>query len=188
MNAIATKITDEDLVYQIVSTNNTALFGVLYNRFSRMVFYKCYGFSKNKQEAEDLMHDVFIRLFIKLKTFKGTSKFSVWLYSFTYNFCVNYVQRNNYKKNEKITVLTDKIKDQNIKDEKEGALFLELKSIRLAKAFRMIAASEKMILLMKYQDDMSIKEISNTLNIGNSAVKMRLKRAKDKISEIYKDL
>ncbi|WBX69076.1 hypothetical protein PG910_01375 [Tenacibaculum dicentrarchi] len=35
---------------------------------------------------------------------------------------------------------------------------------------------------------MSIKEISNTLNIGNSAVKMRLKRAKDKISEIYKNL
>ncbi|MEX6627084.1 RNA polymerase sigma factor [Tenacibaculum salmonis] len=190
MNAIAIKITDEDLVYEIVKTNNSALFAILYNRFSRMVFNKCYGFSKNKQEAEDLMHDVFVRLFIKLKTFKGNSKFSVWLYSFTYNFCVNYVQRNQYKKISKITVVTDRIKDKNILKEEidNETILLELKSVKLGKALGLIGVSEKNILLMKYQDDMSIKEISNKLNLGVSAVKMRLKRAKAKILKVYKEL
>ncbi|WP_337994797.1 RNA polymerase sigma factor [Polaribacter ponticola] len=95
-------LTDEELVFKIVETNNSQLFAILYDRFSKVVYNKCYGFSKNKEEAEDLTHDVFIRLFVKLKTFKGNSKFSTWLYSFTYNFCVNYVQRNTHKKRRKL--------------------------------------------------------------------------------------
>jgi len=45
-----------------------------------------------------------------------------------------------------------------------------------------------MILLMKYQDDMSIKDISQSLSIGDSAVKMRLKRAKEKVIKAYNEL
>ena len=187
MNTIALKITDEDLVFEIVRTNNTELFATLYDRFSTVVYNKCYSFSKNKEEAENLMHDIFVRLFVKLKTFKGTSKFSTWLYSFTYNFCVNYVQRNGYKKKEKITIVTDDIKDINAGDEIEDANLFELKSVKLAKVLTLIEPSEKMILLMKYQDDMSIKEIKEILNIGESAVKMRIKRAKAKVVKIYQD-
>ena len=145
-------------------------------------------FSKNKEEAEDLTHDVFIRLFVKLRTFKGNSKFSTWLYSFTYNFCVNYVQRNAYKKKEKITVVTDQIKDEDVFDEIDDAHLFELKSDKLAKVLTLIDPTEKMILLMKYQDDMSIKEIMEALKIGESAVKMRVKRAKTKVLNLYDEL
>jgi RNA polymerase sigma-70 factor (ECF subfamily) len=182
------KLSDEDLVFKIVETNNSQLFAVLYDRFSKVVYNKCYGFSKNKEEAEDLTHDVFIRLFVKLKTFKGNSKFSTWLYSFTYNFCVNYVQRNDHKKKEKVTVVTDQIKEDDDTDEIEDAQLFELKSENLAKAFALIDAKEKMILLMKYQDDMSIREISEALEIGESAVKMRIKRAKQKFVISYEEL
>mgnify|MGYP000660439234 CR=1 FL=1 len=189
MNTIAIKITDEDLVFEIVRTNNTELFATLYDRFSTVVYNKCYGFSKNKEEAEDLMQDVFVRLFVKLKTFKGNSKFSTWLYSFTYNFCVNYVQRNSHKKKEKVTVVTDQIKENtDSADEIEDSNLLELKSAKLAKVLSLIEPSEKMILLMKYQDDMSIKEIKEVLNIGESAVKMRVKRAKAKVVKLYEEL
>lgn len=188
MSIITAKITDEDLVFEIIRTNNTALYAILYERFSKFVYNKCYGFSKNKQEAEDLMHDVFIRLFSKLKTFKGSSKFSVWLYSFTYNFCVNYVQRNSYKKKEKITVITSEIKETGGEDEIDYPVFFELKSEKLAKALKMITSSEKMILLLKHQNDMTIKEISEVLGIGDSAVKMRLKRSKEKLINVYNEL
>ena len=188
MNTIALRITDEDLVFEIVKTNNTELFATLYDRFSTVVYNKCYSFSKSKEEAEDLMQDVFVRLFVKLKTFKGTSKFSTWLYSFTYNFCVNYVQRDNHKKNEKVTIVTDQIKENDTIDEIEDADLLKLKSAKLAKVLTMIEPSEKMILLMKYQDEMSILEIKEILNIGESAVKMRVKRAKAKVIKLYEDL
>ena len=154
-------LSDEELIFKIVATNNTQLFAVLYDRFSKVVYNKCYGFSKNKEEAEDLTHDVFIRLFVKLKTFKGNSKFSTWLYSFTYNFCVNYVQRNDFKKKEKVTVVTDNIQDDDLSQEIDDLTLFELKSEKLAKALSLIDPTEKMILLMKYQDDMSIKEIKD---------------------------
>ena len=181
-------LSDEDLVFKIVETNNAQLFAVLYDRFSKVVYNKCYGFSKNKEEAEDLTHDVFIRLFVKIKTFKGNSKFSTWLYSFTYNFCVNYVQRNDHKKKEKVTVVTDNIKEDDISQEIDDLTLFELKSEKLAKALTLIDPTEKMILLMKYQDDMTIKEIQDFLKIGESAVKMRIKRAKQKVVRTYEEL
>ncbi|RSC92078.1 RNA polymerase sigma factor [Tenacibaculum singaporense] len=182
------KISDEDLVRKIVEKNDTHLFAVLYDRYAGVVYNKCYGFSKNKEEAQDLTHDVFIRLFVKLRTFKGKSKFSTWLYSFTYNFCVNYVQRNKEKKKEKVTVVTDEIKEESNIDDIDDATLFELKSDKLAKALEMISPPEKMILLMKYQDEMSIKDISMGLDLGESAVKMRLKRAKEKVVKAYNEL
>ncbi|TVZ55974.1 RNA polymerase sigma-70 factor (ECF subfamily) [Lutibacter sp. Hel_I_33_5] len=182
------KLSDEELVYKIVETNNTHLFAVLYDRYSSVVYNKCYGFSKNKEEAQDLTHDVFIKLFVKLRSFKGKSKFSTWLYSFTYNFCVNYVQRNSHKKKERITIVTDDIKEDDNFDEIEDSTLFELKSDKLAKALELIDAQDKMILLMKYQDDMSIQEIQDALELGSSAVKMRIKRAKEKVVRKYQEL
>ncbi len=181
-------LSDEELVYKIVETNNTHLFAVLYDRYAVVVYNKCYGFSKNKEEAQDLTHDVFIRLFVKLRTFKGKSKFSTWLYSFTYNFCVNYVQRDSNKKKENKTIITDNIKEVDDSDEIDDAALFELKADKLAKAMAIIEPNDKIILLMKYQDDLSIKEISKVLEIGESAVKMRLKRAKGKVVNVYNEL
>ncbi|MFD2568642.1 RNA polymerase sigma factor [Pseudotenacibaculum haliotis] len=183
-----TTLSDEELVAKIVRTNDTHLFAVLYDRYASVVYNKCYGFANSKEEAEDLTHDVFIRLFVKLRTFKGASKFSTWLYSFTYNFCVNYVQRNSNKKKEKVTVVTDQIKEDASVEEIDDATLFALRSDQLAKAMQMIDPNDKMILLMKYQDDMSIKEISQLLELGESAVKMRLKRAKEKVVQICKGL
>lgn len=182
------ELSDEELVYKIVQTNNTHLFAVLYDRFSGIVYNKCYGFANSKEEAQDLTHDIFIQLFIKLRTFKGTSKFSTWLYSFTYNFCVNYVQRDAHKKKEKNTVVVDQIKESDDVGDIDDATLFELKADKLAKAMAIIDPNYKMILLMKYQDDLSIKEISEGLKIGESAVKMRLKRAKEKVVNIYNEL
>ena len=178
-------LTDNELVEKIVKTNDTHLFAVLYERHVSMVYNKCYGFATNKEEAQDLAHDVFIKLFVKLKTFKGTAKFSTWLYSFTYNFCVNYVTRNNYKKNEKN--FEGEISDSEDDDESEASIF-EMKAEKLKKALELIDPNDKMLLLLKYQDDLSIKELMDSLEINESAVKMRLKRAREKLISIYKNL
>ena len=189
MKINAQKLSDEDLVREIVEKNDTHLFAVLYDRYAGLVYNKCYGFSINKEEAQDLAHDVFVQLFIKLRMFKGKSKFSTWLYSFTYNFCVNYVQRNSDKKKERVTIVTDVIKDEDINENEEDDTDLfKLKSEKLGEALNIIDVEEKMILLMKYQDDMSIKEIQEVLSLGASAVKMRVKRAKEKVIIAYNNL
>ncbi len=180
------KQTDEDLVEAIVKTNNTLLFEILYDRYAALVYNKCYGFAKDADEAKDMTQDVFLKLFVKLASFKGKSKFSTWLYAFTYNHCVNYVTRDKAKKFEKQSVDYEDIENLS-EDEEDDNSFLDMRVDKLQKALEMISPEEKMILLLKYQDFLSIKEIESVLDVGESAVKMRIKRAKDKLVTMYNE-
>ena len=167
-----------------METNDTLLFEILYDRYATLVYNKCYGFARDADEAKDLTQDVFLKLFVKLASFKGKSKFSTWLYSFTYNHCVNYVTRNTAKKIEKQSV--DYTDIENVSDsELDDKNFLNMRVDKLKKVMDLISPEEKMILLLKYQDNLTIKEIVSVLEIGESAVKMRIKRAKDKLIEVY---
>ncbi|NKI30312.1 sigma-70 family RNA polymerase sigma factor [Croceivirga thetidis] len=187
-NSAFDKLSDEELVSKIVAKNDTLLFGVLYDRYVPMVYNKCYGFARSQDEAEDLTQDVFLMLFIKLASFKGKSKFSTWLYSFTYNFCVNYVNRNKQRKMSDKSVPVEETEYRLTEEEVPDDAIFEMKANKLDKALNEISAEDKSILLLKYQDGASIKELSELLEIGESAVKMRLKRAKAKLVETYKSL
>jgi len=178
---------DEDLIKGIVLNNDTLLFEILYDRYATLVYNKCMGFAKDEDEAKDLTQDVFLKLFVKLASFKGKSKFSTWLYAFTYNHCVNYVTRNTAKKIEKQSVDYADIENiENLSDhEEDDSSFLAMKVDKLKIALELISPEEKMILLLKYQDFLTIKEIEDVLEIGESAVKMRIKRAKDKLVDVY---
>ncbi|KQC31654.1 RNA polymerase sigma-70 factor [Flagellimonas eckloniae] len=178
-------LTDEELVQKIVASNDTLLFGVLYDRYAKMVYNKCYGFSKSQDEAEDLTQDVFLMLFVKLASFKGKSKFSTWLYSFTYNFCVNYVNRNKQRKMSDNSVPMENTEYKLTETEVPDESIYELKASRLDKALQLLTPEDKSILLLKYQDGASIKDLCELMEVGESAIKMRLKRAKAKLLEIY---
>lgn len=180
-------LSDEELVKKIVADNDPMLFGKLYDRYVKMVYNKCYGFAKSADEAEDLTQDVFLQLFIKLRTFKGKSKFSTWLYSFTYNFCVNYVNRNKQLKIRDKSVQVETSEHKLTEEVPDESLF-EMKADKLKKALELIAAEDKSLLLLKYQDGASIKDLVSLLEIGESAVKMRIKRAKERLVEIYNTL
>ncbi|WP_203583811.1 RNA polymerase sigma factor [Flagellimonas sediminis] len=180
-------LSDEELVEQIVASNDPLLFGKLYDRYAKMVYNKCFGFAKSEDEAEDLTQDVFLQLFIKLRTFKGRSKFSTWLYSFTYNFCVNYVNRNKQLKIRDQSVQVDE-SDQKLTEEVPDESLFEMKADKLKKSLELLSAEDKSLLLLKYQDGASIKELVELLELGDSAVKMRLKRAKERLVEIYNTL
>ena len=179
-------ISDEELIQKITQTNDTHLFGVLYDRYSSIVYNKCLGFIGSKEEAQDLTQDLFVKLFVKLKSFKGESKFSTWLYSFTYNHCVNYVQREVKGKKNTYSI-HDEIDDENI-DEIHDQQIFELKAENLNKALQLITPEERILLLLKYQDDLSIKEIAALNELGESAVKMRLSRAKANLIKQYNTL
>ncbi len=178
-----TDLDDLELVSKIVARNDTHLFAILYDRYAETIYGKCLSFSKSTEEAQDLTHDIFIKLFLKLRTFKGQSKFSTWLYSFTYNFCLNYVTRDQKKAKEKFTPLAHE--NYAIEEEVSDEDIYLMKADKLMNSLEKIDPDERMILLMKYQDDFSILDIQNALDLGESAVKMRLKRAKEKLKLAY---
>ncbi len=179
-------MTDEELVSKIVSSNNTDLFEVLYDRFSKIIYNKCYSFVNNEEEAKDLTQDIFLKLFVKLSSFQGKSKFSTWVYSFTYNHCVNYVSRNPVKKYE--VRLSESFDMENYSDEKMviNEDFVDNNSeVKLNHALNEISEDDKSILTLKYQKNLTIKNIESLLGIGSSAVKMRIKRARERLAASY---
>ncbi|AWG20182.1 RNA polymerase subunit sigma-70 [Flavobacterium faecale] len=176
-------ILDEELASKIGRTNDTVLFGVLYDRYEHLVYNKCYGFVRSVDEAKDLTQDVFLHVFVKIGTFKGNSKFSTWLYSVTYNFCVNYLSRD---KERQMASHSNQIEEQyDLAIEVSDYSLSQMQVDKLEKALTLIAPEDRMILQMKYQDEASIKELQEVLELSESAVKMRLSRAKTKIAELY---
>ena len=177
-------LTEEELVKTIIETKNTLLFGIIYDRYADKIYTKCAGFSRSDDEAADLTQDVFLMIFVKMGGFKGDSKFSSWVYALTYNFCVNYVNRN---KERKMSEKSDKLDaaEANLSINVEDRSLFRLRTDKLKRVLEHIAPEDKAILLLKYQDDVPVKELCTILNIGESAVKMRLKRAKARLIETY---
>lgn len=182
----AEALTDEELVRLIVSTKDAVYYGMLYDRYANHVYNRCLRFIPQKEEAQDLTHDLFIKMYYKLSSFEHRSSFSTWLYTFTYNFCLNHLNRKYNGKKEKEQAWDDQLDNEAF--EISDSDIMALKSEKLAKAMDCIDTADKLILLMKYQDEFTIKEISESLNIGESAVKMRINRAKKRVLDEYEKL
>jgi RNA polymerase sigma factor (sigma-70 family) len=173
------KVSDEELVRSYIATQSNYYFGILYSRYCDKVYRKCLMFTKDPAKAEDFAHDIFLRLTVRLSSFKEQAKFSTWLFSITYNYCTDQL-RSSRRKGE---VLMDENMDWQ--EEDNDSDLAEMEASRLKKALSALSMEEQSLLLMKYQDDVSIREMSNVLNLTESAIKMRLKRAKEKLRKKY---
>lgn len=173
--------TDEELVRLYVSTQRNEYFESLYSRYCDKVYRKCLSYAKDTARAEDYTHDVFLRLIVKLGSFREEAKFSTWLYSVTYNYCMDQMRSKS-----KVEVYGDDVYEQAENyAEVDDAEIAEMEAQGLSKSLALLTPDEQSLLLMKYQDGFSIRDISGMLDLTESAVKMRLKRAKDKLRKRY---
>lgn len=181
----ARQLSDWDIIQKILE-GEKYLLEILYNRYATKVFHKCLSITKDRDISKDLSHDIIIKIFLNLVKFKGTADFSFWVYSITYNHCMDYLKK---KKRLHFDDLASKSSTQISTDEieLEHKVLKELRLDQLELLFEELKADEKIILLMRYQDGMSVKEIATTLKVGESAIKMRLKRSRDRLAELIKD-
>jgi RNA polymerase sigma factor (sigma-70 family) len=177
------ELSDEIIISQIVNNGHHHLFEELYTRYFKKVMDKSYSFLKNRQLAEEAASDVLSKAYEKLSGFKSNSSFSSWLYSITYNHCIDYLRlqkKLHYPEWNQANIIPEII------DETEEDL-TELNYNNLIKILELIHPEEKAMIQMKYQDNLSIKEIGNALRVSESAAKMRLKRAKARVLYLYKE-
>lgn len=181
---IPTTMSDEDVIKEYLATQNSAYFDILYKRYSGKIFGKCISLLKEEARAADATQEIFMKILLNLSKFSGKSKFSTWIYSITYNFCIDVIRRA--KKDP--SLLVDDIETKHdVVDDIEDTYLLELKVSRLKVILEEIPTMDKSFLLMKYQDEMSIKEIGEILDKSESAIKMKIKRAKQKFRKTFKD-
>lgn len=174
---------DEEIVSEILKNHRHDLFEILYKRYYKKVLDKSYSFLKNRQLAEEAAGDVLSKAFEKLSSYKETASFSSWLYSISYNHCIDFLRAKkklHYPEWNQANIIPEII------DESEEDL-VEFNYNNLLQILEEIHPEEKAMIQMKYQDNLSIKDISEALRVSESAAKMRLKRAKARVLYLYKE-
>ncbi len=176
-------LSDEELVINIKTTGSFWYFEELYKRYYSKVLDKCYSIVKNRNTAIELAEDIFSKTFEKLQGFKHLSSFSSWLYSISYNHCIDYLREKkkmhypNWNRENEIPEIIDE-SEENIEDINYENLLVVLE---------LIHPEDKALLLMKYQENLTLKQISGALRITTDATKMRLKRARTRVIYLYTD-
>jgi len=176
---------DEELLRLISETHDASYFEMLYDRYAPFVYNKCFWFVNDEEEAKDLTQEIFIKVYLNLSKFKGNSKLSTWIYAITVHTSIKFVNKNK----NKAVLLSEEILQNHFNangdsNEPSDAEMLDINYEMLEEIMNVLPVEDKMLLLMKYQDNLSISKIVQILNIKESAVKMRLLRAKKKVKEL----
>ncbi|MBL0190690.1 MAG: sigma-70 family RNA polymerase sigma factor [Saprospiraceae bacterium] len=176
------QLSDEEVIVRYLDSQKRVYFNILYDRYSNKIFAKCISILKDETKAVDASQEIIIKLVTNLSKFGGNSKFSTWVYSITYNYCIDILRKT---KKEQLLFKDESAFNENIPEDEDDVFLTEIMFDRLKILIDKLDETERALLLMKYQDDMMIKEISSIMQITESAIKMRLKRAKDKLKKFY---
>ncbi len=182
-----TNISDKEVVEQIIETGDTDLFNILYDRYVNKIYHKCLLITKDKEVSKDLTHDILIKVFLNISKLKTVTNFSLWVHSISYNHCIDYLRlKKKFQHEDYEEELFENISEEELEREQK-----ELKEIRLSElelVFEKLTQEERFILLMRYKDNLSIKDMAKAFEIGESALKMRLKRARDHLASLLKKI
>ena len=127
----------------------------------------------NKDLADDLAQDVFIRAYKYLKSYKATAKFSTWLYRISYNVFID-----NCKSEKQAFNFNDYEITQEVNEDVSS-------TIDLQNALKVLKPNEKVVILMHYEKGFSHSEIAKILHVPLGTVKTNILRAKEKLKKYY---
>ena len=170
-------LSDEELVQLIVQEGQSDLFGILYDRYAPLVYRKAVSLVKREALAEDLTHDIMIKIFTKLSQFEGRANFSLWVNTISYNHCMQHFRKNKRMKEEEVPEEFDIMSEDDIEAEQQELLEANVKE--LERCLANIKKDYSVVLSMRYYAEMSIKQMAAALEMGESAIKMRLKRGRE---------
>lgn len=173
----------EKIYIRRILEGDIEVFSLLVSKYQNLVFTICSRVFDNKEEAEDIAQESFIKCYQSLKQFKGESKFSSWLYTITYNTCMNHLK---YKKRQTSVEDIANVADQDIIEQDHIFAKLEQKEQTnlIQKALSKLELDEQMIIQLYYYEELPIKEISNILSLKIENIKIKLFRSRKKLFNI----
>jgi RNA polymerase sigma-70 factor, ECF subfamily len=141
-----------------------------------------------RDDAEDLMQEVFIKVFNSLHTFKEDSKISTWIYKIATNTAVDKLKSAGYKKDKLKTTSLDyveplKSKEKDFESDIEYNFLKQEMNQCIADYINKLQDNYRAIFLLKEYDDLTISQIAKILDISDENVKIRLHRARKKLHE-----
>ena len=179
---MSTGLNDNEIISKVLSGDHQAYAGLV-NRYQNYVFTLTLRMVKNREDAEEVAQDVFIKAYKYLADFRGASKFTTWLYTIVNNTCISFLRKKKLDihslDNEKVFQAADN-QDSGIR-----ANMIEQKS-KLAMvndAIGLLNPDDAKIITLFYKAEQSLEETAQVLGIEVNAAKVRLFRARTRLKE-----
>lgn len=177
---------NDQLYITKVINGDTNAFSYLVDNYKNMVFSLAFKMTKNREEAEEISQDTFIKAYKNLTKFKGDSKFSTWLYRIAYHASLDNIKKN---KNNNSTFEINEITFNQIKSIDNILEGIERKerSKIIEDCLHKLAEEERSIIWMFYYDELSLKEIIVVTGFSEANIKVKLHRARKKLLKIVEE-
>jgi len=173
---------DTEIISLVLKGDYNA-YSLLVERYKSYVFTLTLRFTKNREDAEEVSQDIFIKAYRSLADFKGMAKFSTWLYTIVNTTCITFLR----KKKLDIRSLDDE-KTFEIADNQDSgfrANQVEQKSRQnmVNQAIAMLSPDDAQIITLFYKNEQSLEEIGQILGLEVNTAKVRLHRARARLKE-----
>lgn len=170
---------ETEVINRILS-GDTRAFSEVIECHKDMVYTLAMRVARNKEDAEEIVQDVFLKLYDKLSTFKKKSKLSTWVYRIAYNTAISKLRSSKHQKKE-IQIedyhIVEGVDFEEVLDE----LKIEEQQQFLKKAFAVLHEEERLLIDLFYLGERKIKEIEEITGQTASNIKVKLHRARKKM-------
>ncbi len=165
------------------------LYRVLMERHAAMVFHVVQKYETDHDRISEMAHEIFLKAYEQLNSFRNRSAFSSWLYRLSQNHCIDHSRRKKIR-NTLFTELPDDhaLALQTREPNPDNEIESDEQSKHLREALNKISKNNAIPLLMKYRDGMSYEAISKALNVPEGALKVRVHRARKELKLLMEQL
>jgi RNA polymerase sigma-70 factor (ECF subfamily) len=174
------------IIIEKVLNGDVSAFSFLVNTYKDMALTLAYNIVLNRQDAEEIVQDAFVRAFTGLKTFKGNSRFSTWFYRIVVNTSLN---KRKLKKLNTITI--EKYSEEELLNSIPTGLAHynkdELKSF-IKTALNTLPEAERICITMYYLNELTVDEINLITGFSQSNIKVLLFRGRKDLYHRLKDI
>jgi len=168
----------EELMLAGCLRNNAAAQEALYNRFSPRMLGVCYRFAKNREDAEDMLQEGFIKVFTQMHQYRNEGALEGWIRRIVVHTCINVL-----KKNKKFSDSVDIIHANSL-HVKEDMIPSIMQAKQVVECIRILPMGYRTVLNLYAIEGFSHKEIANLLDIEESTSRSQYTRAKAMLEEI----
>ncbi|MBI2487969.1 MAG: sigma-70 family RNA polymerase sigma factor [Deltaproteobacteria bacterium] len=195
----ALSTSDEKLIETFINENNESAFEEIVSRYVDKIYGLALRITRNPNDAEEVLQDVFLTLAKKIDTFRGEAKFSSWLYRVTVN--ASYMHLRAERKHETDISLEDyvpydengtlmgRVASKDWSERPDKALFSKEAMEMIEKAVKELPESYRVVFHLRDIEGLSNEEVSEILGLSVAAVKSRLHRGRlflrDKLSDYF---
>ncbi len=174
--------TDDILLGIYRQSEDTRILGWLYEKYYTSIYQYCLYWVKDSDHAFDLTQNAFLKSIDKLDQLKQMENYGYWLRSIAYNSTMSFLKQQkrevNFKKN---------LGEFSLNQEEKEVKQKEAQLLNLERAIGQLPQPVDEMLKLKYQENKSIAELQELYDLSESAVKMRLARARKKVRQLMQD-